>query len=419
MREAGSEGWKASPRVRAASIVALLAGAALAALLLRGSGPTSEPAPEVPLDALRMLGYVEEVAEDPEPTRDGVIFHDPDHAWQGVNIYCSVRARWIRFLDMAGKELHRIRLRGRGRGSDCQATPDGDGILVLTDPLIRRLGARGEVLFRSAGDHHHDLHAASTGEILTLSRRTTELTYQGRVLPIWDDGITVLDRAGGPPRTLWLSTLFADRISAGTLAHAAMQMDRRAQQGQEVGPLDLFHANGVERVETLLDMAKPGHVLVSIRELDLVAIVDLDTPEVLWSWGKGELDRPHHPTLLPNGHILVFDNGWHRGWSRVLEVDPVTRKIVWVHRATPPTDFFSKLRGSVEPLPNGNRLITESTRGRVFEVTRDGRIVWDFRNPDRLGKAGARRQIYRMGRMSLETFERLIESREPAEQDER
>jgi hypothetical protein len=40
-----------------------------------------------------------------------------------------------------------------------------------------------------------------------------------------------------------------------------------------------------------------------------------------------------------------------------------------------------------------------STRGRVFEVTRDGSIVWTFLNPEFQQKS--RRQIYRMQPVSL------------------
>jgi hypothetical protein len=37
--------------------------------------------------------------------------------------------------------------------------------------------------------------------------------------------------------------------------------------------------------------------------------------------------------------------------------------------------------GSAQRLPNGNTLITESAFGRVFEVTKEGEIVWDYVNP--------------------------------------
>jgi hypothetical protein len=39
--------------------------------------------------------------------------------------------------------------------------------------------------------------------------------------------------------------------------------------------------------------------------------------------------------------------------------------------------------GGVQGMPNGNVLITDSGAGRAYEVDRQGRIVWDFFNPDR------------------------------------
>ena len=37
-------------------------------------------------------------------------------------------------------------------------------------------------------------------------------------------------------------------------------------------------------------------------------------------------------------------------------------------------------------MPNGNTLITESDGGRLFEVTPDNEIVWEFINPVRGGE---------------------------------
>ena len=39
-----------------------------------------------------------------------------------------------------------------------------------------------------------------------------------------------------------------------------------------------------------------------------------------------------------------------------------------------------------QKLPNGNVLITESSGGRLFEVTPDKRIVWEYINPVRVGE---------------------------------
>ena len=44
--------------------------------------------------------------------------------------------------------------------------------------------------------------------------------------------------------------------------------------------------------------------------------------------------------------------------------------------------FFSYNISSVQRLPNGNTLITEGQYGRVFEVTTEGEIVWEFVHPE-------------------------------------
>ena len=45
--------------------------------------------------------------------------------------------------------------------------------------------------------------------------------------------------------------------------------------------------------------------------------------------------------------------------------------------------FWSNVRGDQQRLANGNTLITESEGGRIFEVSPDGEIVWEFINPVR------------------------------------
>lgn len=58
----------------------------------------------------------------------------------------------------------------------------------------------------------------------------------------------------------------------------------------------------------------------------------------------------------PEGNLLTM-----RDYSRVIEVEPVKRKVVWEYKAEPPESFFSGVMGGNQRLPNGNTLITEST----------------------------------------------------------
>jgi hypothetical protein len=99
------------------------------------------------------------------------------------------------------------------------------------------------------------------------------------------------------------------------------------------------------------------------------------------------------------GNVFLFDNhgsaffppAWgDRLWqanpsSRVLEVDPIAKKVVWQYTAhasrRPLWEFHSSFISSARRLPNGNTLINEGMRGRLFQVTPAGEIVWEYVSP--------------------------------------
>jgi hypothetical protein len=143
-----------------------------------------------------------------------------------------------------------------------------------------------------------------------------------------------------------------------------------------------------------IDVFPNGDIVGSFRHLNNLIIVDRQIGEIKWRWGKWELGHQHNPTVLDNGNILLFDNGCHRlgsydqrhrvtfeGFSRVIEVNPQTDEIEWEYKENPPTHFWSSVCSSAQRLPNGNTLICEAVSGRIFEVTREKEIVWEFVNP--------------------------------------
>ena len=136
---------------------------------------------------------------------------------------------------------------------------------------------------------------------------------------------------------------------------------------------------------------RPGNLLQSMRQLDTISIVDRQTSEVVWSYTgdyNGGLSGQHEPHMIEKGlpgagNIIVFDNGAspyrdlaHCGCSYVLEIDPSDRSLVWVyddgHR------FFARFTANCQRLPNGNTLILESLCRRLFEVTPEKEIVWEY-----------------------------------------
>lgn len=77
-----------------------------------------------------------------------------------------------------------------------------------------------------------------------------------------------------------------------------------------------------------------GNILMSVRNISTVVMIDRKTGNVYWKLGAPPLSGQHAPYVLPNGHVLLFDNGPHRldaslPFSRVLEIDPATKGIVW------------------------------------------------------------------------------------------
>ncbi len=90
---------------------------------------------------------------------------------------------------------------------------------------------------------------------------------------------------------------------------------------------------------------------------------------MIWSYGgPWVLDQQHDATLLPNGHVLLFDDGQYlRGApsaSKVLEIDPTTNQVVWSYMGYGVfgANFYSAITGGAQRLANGNTLATLGRR---------------------------------------------------------
>jgi hypothetical protein len=89
----------------------------------------------------------------------------------------------------------------------------------------------------------------------------------------------------------------------------------------------------------------------------------------------------------------------------------VTLKLVWSYQA--PGRFFASNISGMQRLPNGNMLITEGTTGRVFEVTTEGTIVWEYLNPVFTGP-GPSNAVYRAYRLPYAWIPQLERPEEEA-----
>ncbi len=143
---------------------------------------------------------------------------------------------------------------------------------------------------------------------------------------------------------------------------------------------------------------RPGNVVFSYRNVDIMGVIDRPTGQVVWAWGPSVLDGPHDARMLETGNLLIFEDGAVRGYSRVIEVNPLTEEIEWEYKGDPPESFYSESIGGAQRLPNGNTLICEGSKSHLFEVTPGGEVVWDFVNP--FGREGGSGNVYRCRRYS-------------------
>ena len=386
-----------------------------AALAACGGPPSGDPTPladataseQARLDQLRSLPYLDFV---PKPAmadeRDGVVLLDSARAWPGYSLY-TVRAFCLaELIDLRGRVVRSWRSRPCGRWSQADLLPDGSLLVINSEKRKRslmKLAWNGKLLWKRTLAVHHDVERTPAGPLLTLTMADRQVRHDGAVHLIRDDLLTLLDDDGAVLDTLSLFDVLG--------ADPAQKILRwtNARSGSAV---DLFHANSIEWLRPARDLGPspiygPGNVLVSIRHQDIVAIIDWKRQRLVWWWGRGELSGQHDATLLDNGHVLVFDNGLGRGWSRIVEVDPVSNRIVWEYRADPPESFDSASLGGAQRLPNGNTLIANSYSGEAFEVAPDGQVVWRFVTPSKNPRR-ERASLIRMKRYSREMIEPLL-----------
>ena len=129
-----------------------------------------------------------------------------------------------------------------------------------------------------------------------------------------------------------------------------------------------------------------GLVLMSLRTTSGIIAVNKSNDEIVWKFLYPNVAQQHCPVETEDGTILCFDNGNIRPksihHSRILEFDPITQDVVWTYTDPMPASFFSPYMGSAQRLWNGNTFICESAFGRLFEVTSEGEIVWEYVIPE-------------------------------------
>lgn len=338
-------------------------------------------------------------------TARGVTAYDPGRAYHGYTLYTSGDSARALLIDMHGRVVHQWRrpfssVWHRGAAVEkpqpdnliymrkAHLFPNGDLLAIYIaagdTPWgygMVMLDSRSRVKWSYLQHTHHDFDVGPDGRVYALIQHISFTTLKGLAFldhPHMEDSLAILSRDG---REL-------QRISL-LQALAASPYRRLLYAIPRFATADPLHSNAVQVIDVAhaaaFPYAKAGDVLVSLRTLGAVIVLDPASGKVVWEL-TGSWIGQHDPKLLPDGHLLMFDNFGNLGGagiSRVLEIDPINHAVVWNYRGDDRHPLDSEIRGAVQREPNGNTLITESDGGRLLEVTPKGRTVWEYVNPVR------------------------------------
>jgi hypothetical protein len=315
----------------------------------------------------------------------GLIHYEPSAAYRGYTLVATNGGFHANLIDMEGRICHRWNC---PEGVHyCYLLPNGNlfvgtnaskevdvGSIGGSNAGLQELDWEGNVVWEWRNPLvHHDFKRLPNGNTvaITFERMPADLSakVQGGFTTPRDDEQMISD-------------LVQEIEPDGTVVWEWRAWQHLDLEQDTICPLEgrreWTHQNS-------LTVLPDNQFLVSFRQISTIGIVDGETGAFKWKWGPGEISHQHHPTWLDNGRVLLFDNGAHRrgvNHSRILEVEPETNEIAWEYHGDPIISFYSYNISGAERLPNGNTLICEGAPGRVFEVTHQGRIVWEYINPN-------------------------------------
>jgi hypothetical protein len=306
-----------------------------------------------------------------------------------------------------------------------------------------------------------DVSFNPSGRILVLSHLFTENAKITDRKPLDDDYIFEVDKDNKVTWD-WLASDHFDEMNFPDDLKTTMRKYPNwiVTRTPGVKAADWIHMNSMSELGPNkwydADKAKyaafhPDNIITCNRQTQTVFIIDKQTKKIVWHIGPtfyssdtwefagtaypralsrlGQIVGPHHAHMIPKGlpgegDIMIYDNGgfggygertptspWginnsRRDYSRVIQFNPETLEKTWEHSASAmglreTYKFYSDYVSSAQRLPNGNTLICEGSDGRLFEITANHEIVWEYISPYK-GVFMPMNMIYRAYRVPYE-----------------
>jgi len=286
---------------------------------------------------------------------------DPDRACPGYTLFTPLTGQGdVYLIDLEGQVVHQWTLPYRPGGHG-YLLPNGNllyggkgpedqrffpvwsnyrgGVLAEVDP-------QGTILWEHrCPDHHHDACRLRNGNVVLLGLEKLPPAFVPHI-------------RGGIPGSEAHGDIYGDVVREIT-PDGTEVWTWRAHQHLDPA-LEVLHPQDARHhwpMANAVSELADGSLVLSFRNVSTVVIIDHTTGDVTWRLGHDVLAQQHAPHELPNGNLLIFDNGAYRrqAWpySRVIEVHRQTQAIVWEYVDTPPRISSARISPTRSGYPTG------------------------------------------------------------------
>ena len=173
---------------------------------------------------------------------------------------------------------------------------------------------------------------------------------------------------------------------------------------------DTLHLNDVETFPSYLEegVFQAGDIMISLRNINTILVFREEGLKVT-NISTGTFVRQHDPDFIDGNTISLFDNYniapeefGHQSRIMIESFADGNRSVHFTGSEEKP--FYTDIMGKHQWLPNGNLLITESMKGRAFEIDPQGVIVWEYINIVDEGIAGMVDEVQRLPERFTEEY---------------
>ena len=268
--------------------------------------------------------------------------------------------------------------------------PNGDIVFNLEPVGLLRMNYCGQIVWRQPYPTHHSVHLDESGNFYVSGH-----IYHEKPDPKWPDmkpeflEDTVLEVS---PDGKILDEISVFDLLKQNNEEALLYNSSRSTFGAEVTG-DILHLNDVESFPSRFKpgVFQRGDLLISLHSADTIIVFNQATRKIKYLY-SGAVIWQHDPDFISGNEISILDNHslapsvFERSErpkgvsSRIVILDARDSSTKVYFEGSKEIPFFSDIMGKHQWLPNGNLLITEARWGRVFEITPEKKIAWEFNN---------------------------------------